>query len=172
VQGIVYDRALLLIVRECANLHKAEEEASLEWPCQCTIQASMGVLCYHDLFKRLRDGGQVLPEDIHAFWWYDRTKVSSLENTNDGAPEPVTVKGKGRLKGLRGNKKGEGSTGISFLFKISIITVLRSCFLINLGTRRDPSLFEYMSTAPTLLEAVQPAICTALRDSIASVSTT
>jgi hypothetical protein len=68
VQGLVYDRALLLIVRERAKLHKAEDKANIDWPCRCTIQASMGVLCYHDLFERLREGGQVLPEDIHPFW--------------------------------------------------------------------------------------------------------
>jgi hypothetical protein len=67
IQGLVHDRALRLIIKEKAKLHKAEDEANLTWPCQCTIQASMGVPCYHDLFERMKGGGQVLPEDIHPF---------------------------------------------------------------------------------------------------------
>jgi hypothetical protein len=76
IQSLVYDRALQLIVIEQAKLHKAEDEANMDYPCRYTIQESMGVLCYHDLFERLRDSGQVLPQDIHPFWWYDRSKVS------------------------------------------------------------------------------------------------
>jgi len=37
----------------------------------------MGVPCFHDLFNRLKDGGQVLLEDIHPFWWYNREIVST-----------------------------------------------------------------------------------------------
>ena len=106
----------------------------LEWPCQSTIQASMGVPCFHDLFNRLRDGGQVLPEDIHPFWWYDRAKASTaLENQVQQAIvlDPVVVKGKGRPKGSkRRKKKGFGITSIINLFKTSYIIVLILYFLM------------------------------------------
>jgi hypothetical protein len=62
----------------------------------------------------------VLPEDIHPFWWYDGTKVSTvLEEGDPGTPiilEPAMVKGKGRPKGSKGNgpraKKGAGVTSM------------------------------------------------------------
>lgn len=77
----MHDRALYLIIQEWAKLYKAEDGATLEWPCQCTIQLLIGLPCFHDLFLCLKDGGQVLLKDIHPFWWYDRAKVSTtLEN--------------------------------------------------------------------------------------------
>jgi hypothetical protein len=179
VQGLVYDRALYLIIQERAKLHKAEDDASLEWLCQCTIQASMGVPCFHDLFKRLRDSGQVLPEDIHPFWWYDRTKVSiTLEARATCAIvlDPKVVKGKGRPKGSKGNhQKGDGVAGMRIAFKTSNITVLILYFLIHLGTRRDPSQFEFTSTAPAVLTTAQPAQPTrpaAVASCMKSLSTT
>ena len=63
----MHNKALFLIIRERAKLHKAEDEATLKWPCQCTIQASIRVPCYYNLFKRLRDSRQVLLKDIHPF---------------------------------------------------------------------------------------------------------
>jgi hypothetical protein len=71
VQGLVYNKALYLIIKERAKLHKAEDDASLKWLCRCTIQILMGVPCFYNLFECLRDGGQVLLKDIHPFWWYD-----------------------------------------------------------------------------------------------------
>jgi len=121
VQSLVYDRALLLIVREQAKLHKAEDKANMDWPCRCTIQQTIGILCYHDLFERLKDGGQVLPRDIHPFWWYDKSKVSIIlgntnSNTREIIIEPAVVKGKGRPKGSKNNrpraKKGGGITSM------------------------------------------------------------
>jgi hypothetical protein len=120
VQGLVHDRALHLIRREKAKLHKAEDEANLNWLCNCIVQASLGIPCYHDLFERFYNGGRVLPEGIHPFWWYDCTKVNTVfEEGDSGTPiilELATVKGKGRPKGLKGNgpraKKGAGVTSM------------------------------------------------------------
>jgi hypothetical protein len=116
IQGLVHDKALNLVIQEKAKLYKAEDAATLlTEPCKCTIQSSMGILCFHDLAYRLSEGGQVLPEDIHPFWWYDRTKVSTiLENQPPRAIalDPAVVKGKGRPKGSKGNKRGEGSEGM------------------------------------------------------------
>jgi hypothetical protein len=47
VQSLVYDRALLLILVECAKLHKAKEQNSTLGPCNCTVKASIGLPCYH-----------------------------------------------------------------------------------------------------------------------------
>jgi len=92
----------------------------------------MGIPCYHDLFHRLKDGGQVLPKDIHQFWWYDRTKASTtLENQalRDVILEPAVVKGKGRPKGSKG-KKGSSAHSMIHSFKTASITVLISHFLM------------------------------------------
>ena len=94
----------------------------------------MGVLCFHDLFHRLKDGGQVLPEDIHPFWWYDRAKASTtLENqaSRDVILDPAVVKGKGRPKGSKGKgKKGSSAHGMIHSFKTACITVLILYFLM------------------------------------------
>jgi hypothetical protein len=94
----------------------------------------MGVPCFHNLFKRLRDGGQVLLEDIHPFWWYDRAKASTtLENQVQRAIvlNPAVVKGKGRPKGSKGKrKKGFGATGMINSFKASYIIILILYFLM------------------------------------------
>jgi hypothetical protein len=121
----VHDKALYLIIRERAKLYKAKDEATLEWLCCCTIQASLGVPCFYNLFKRLKDGGQVLLKDIHPFWWYDCTKVgTTLENQGSQAVilDPAVVKGKGRPKGSKG-KKG-GLTGMINSLKTPYIIVL------------------------------------------------
>lgn len=122
----MHDKALLLVIRERAKLHKAEEEATLVWPCQCTIQALMGVLCYHNLFHRLKDGGQVLPGDIHPFWWYDRTKQSTAleKQVLEGVIlDLAVVKGKGRPKGSKGKKGSsiQGMTDLSYLLSIIVL---------------------------------------------------
>lgn len=115
----MHDKALFLIIRERAKLHKAEDEATLSWPCRCTIRASMGLPCFHDLFNRLQDGGQVLPEDIHQFWRYDRAKVGISSENQVLRPvilDPAVVKGKGRPKGSKG-KNGSSVRVMISLFK-------------------------------------------------------
>lgn len=67
----------------------------------------------------------MLPKDIHPFWWYDRAKVNiTLENQSSQAIilDLALVKGKGRPKGSRGNKKGAGSTSMYNLFSLALIT--------------------------------------------------
>jgi hypothetical protein len=88
------------------------------------------------------------------------------------------VRGKGRPKGLKGNKKGVGFTGIIYLVKITAITVLILHFSTTVGTGRELSLFEFSSTAPAVLASTQPisvptpAVQTAIDNFIASLSTT
>lgn len=138
----------------------------------------MGVPCFHDLFNRLKDGGKVLPEDIHQFWWYDREMISTtLENRVLRAIvlDPAVVKGKGRPKGSKGKKKkGSGASGMVNSFKASYITVLILHFLTILGTCREPSQFEFTSTDPDVLGSTQlaPAVRTAVDNFMDSLSTT
>jgi hypothetical protein len=69
VQSLVYDRALFLILAECAKLHKAKEQHAVLPACRCTIKASMGLPCFHTVAERLKKPGlrYILPEDIHPF---------------------------------------------------------------------------------------------------------
>jgi hypothetical protein len=158
IQGLVHDKALHLIIKEKAKLHKAETEATLlTEPCQCTVRSCMGVPCFHELSQRLSDAGQVLPEDIHPFWWYDRSKLRTILDNRPAQAvvlEPAIVKGKGRPRGSKGlQKKGAGPD----------------------GTRRDPSLFEFTSTAPAVLTGAPPvglAERPAVTGFLASTSTT
>ena len=79
IQGLVYDRALYLILQGRAKLHKVQAEARAELgPCNYTIKALLGLPCFYTILERVRDGlGQILPEDIHPFWWYNRSKAST-----------------------------------------------------------------------------------------------
>jgi hypothetical protein len=131
VQYLVYNKALLLIIHKCVKLHKFEEEANIQWPCKCIIQSSIGLPCYHDLFKRFRDGGQVLPTDIHPFWWYNQDEGGISVESDIAIPqavlEPAIVQGKGRPRGSRGKGRNQGTRGIVNRYLIPSITVLISC---------------------------------------------
>jgi hypothetical protein len=128
VQGLVYDKALILILRECVKLYKAKEEASSREQrpatradlglCICTIKASMGIPCFHTIFDRLTGNGHILPEDIHPFWWYKRPEQGTTSEiavqTAGVVLNPAVVRGKGRPKGAKGRKsKSHGTTCMS-----------------------------------------------------------
>jgi hypothetical protein len=136
VQGLIYDRALYLILCECAKLHKAKEQASSRvqreanradlGPCTCTVKTSMGIPCFHTVFERLNGNGHILPEDIHPFWWYKRPEVGTSLAVNVQTErvvlEPAVVRGKGRPKGAKGkNSKNHGITGKTLTFKPSLV---------------------------------------------------
>jgi hypothetical protein len=57
-------------------------------------------------------------------------------------------------------------------FKISYIAVVILHFLIYLGTRQNPSLFEFTSTAPAVLRSGPPAMQTAVDNFVALLSIT
>jgi hypothetical protein len=149
IQSLVYDRALHLILIQCAKLHKAKEENTHLRPCICTIKQSMGLPCFHTIHQRFLRGGYILLEDIHPFWWYKRLErgtsfAISVQNYRL-VLNPAVVRGKGRPKGSKNKAKNHGVT----------------------STRRDPSQFEYVpsstalaalgssSTQPTESRAVQ-----------------
>jgi hypothetical protein len=68
IQQLVHDRALYLILFECAKLYKEQEKEGLQWLCECTITKSHRLPCFHDISERFQAGGQILPEDVHPFW--------------------------------------------------------------------------------------------------------
>ena len=112
MQGLVCDRVLLIILRECTKLYKlTDNKKELEEPCKCMLPSSMGLPCFHTISERLEGGGHILPEDIHPFWWYNRSKCddSLLQECRETRTilEPLVVRGKGRPKGSKGKQKGK-----------------------------------------------------------------
>jgi hypothetical protein len=132
VQSLVYDRALFLILAECAKLYKAKEQGSLGL-CTCKIEKSMGLPCFHTVEKRLASPGYILPEDIHPFWWYKRPDTSTSSIAVQVRPivlAPAVVRSKGRPRGSKNKAKDHGIT----------------------ATRRNLSQFEQLSSsAPAIL---------------------
>ena len=146
VQSLVYDKALRIILVECAKLYRLRESSAelVLGPCNCTIKQSMGLPCFHVVHERLLEGGYIFPTDIHPFWWYTRPEATAPSAVNTPGPHPhphprprppvlnpSVVRGKGRPRGLKNREKGHGVT----------------------STQRDPSQFEYMpsSSAPPVL---------------------
>jgi hypothetical protein len=69
VQSLVCDQALSLILVKYTKLHRVRAQHSNNLPlCNCTIKASMGLLCYHTVAEHLASPGHLLPEDIYPFW--------------------------------------------------------------------------------------------------------
>ena len=87
-----------------------DEKKELEWPCKCTLPSLIGLPCLHTVSKRIKDNGHILPEDIHLFWWYNKSKWEESLVQECGelqqVLEPLVVQGKGQLKGLKGKQKG------------------------------------------------------------------
>jgi hypothetical protein len=96
----------------------------------------MGLPCHHEVWEKQKTPGFLLLSDIDPHWWYDRGIVTPQE-ARKILLDPLVVKGKGRPKGSKGKKKGDGEGSI----------------------RRDPSLFEY--AAITLPSALDPPSSTA-----------
>jgi hypothetical protein len=116
----VCDRALLIILGECAKLHTlVDQKKELQWPCECTLPSSMGLPCLYTVSERLKDGGHILPEDIHLYWWYNRSKweesLVQVCGETQAVLEPLVVRGKGRPKGSKGKQKGNGVSSVILL---------------------------------------------------------
>ena len=90
----------------------------------------------HTIWERQRQPGVIRLQDIDPHWWYDRVNQLVSQPQRRILLNPAMVKGKGRPKGAKGKKKGDGES----------------------TTRRDPSLFEReavelpSSTAPARLQ--------------------
>ena len=127
VRSLVYDRALTRILGEVAKLYKVEVDQPELLPCNCTIQSSLGLSCFHIVFQRRKSPGYILPSDIHAHWYYTRLKEGTLfAEHKQLVLEPAIVKGKGRPKGAKGKAKGEGVTGMLGQWETLYFTVLIS----------------------------------------------
>ena len=103
--------------------------------CECIIQQSIGLPCFHTIWERKRDGGVIQLEDIHHHWYYFRPDRGTSSNQVTPVPlpllNPMPIKGKGRPKGALG--------GVSRIPESS--------------TKRHPSAFELpSSSAPPILE--------------------
>jgi hypothetical protein len=68
IQSLVYDKALHLILRQCAKLHKAKEENTHLGPCLCTIKQLISLPCFYTVYQQFLRSGYILLEDIHPFW--------------------------------------------------------------------------------------------------------
>ena len=104
--------------------------------CQCTIQQSFGLPCYHTIQERKSNRGVLLLSDIHRHQYYDRPDFNaeystSVQPISRPVLNPIPIRGKGRPRGaLRG-----------------VLQVLES------STKRYPSAFELLpSTAPAAFE--------------------
>jgi hypothetical protein len=136
VQGLIYNRVLYLILCECAKLYKAKEQASSQVQreanrsdlglCTYTVKTSIGIPCFHTVFKWLNGNGHILPEDIHPFWWYKHLEIGTSLTVNVQTErvvlEPAVVCGKGRPKGAKGkNSKNHGIISMTLSFKPSLV---------------------------------------------------
>ena len=99
--------------------------------CECSIQTSMGLPCYHTIYQRQQETGAIRLEDIHPHWYITRPELGLDSRLLASHPLPVLnpllVQGRGRPRGALGG-------------------VVRPT-----STRREPSLFEYetpSSSAP------------------------
>ena len=126
VQRHIHDRALFLILVECVKRHKAKEASRLG-PYNYIIKQSMELPRFHTVDERLSNGGHILPEYIHPFWWYKRPESSTPLAIDVQVRlmilNPAVVRRKGRLRGAKGKKAyGHGVTGMmnSFSSNVSI----------------------------------------------------
>jgi hypothetical protein len=125
IQGLVYNRALFLILVERAKLHKAQENGQNSLGvCTCTITTSMGIPCFYKVAERLKSTRHILLEDVHHFWWYKRpeqgtTSIVAMQISKT-VLNPAVVRGKGRPRGVQGkHTKNHGTIGMSLIFSLS-----------------------------------------------------
>jgi hypothetical protein len=133
----VHGYALQLILEERSKIPPL---STLLPRCDCTIQQSFGLPCYHRIWEREQNGGVILLDDIHRHCHYYRP-IPNAPLSNDSSTSsstipqpilnPVRIRGKGRPRGAFG--------GVSRIAESS--------------TRRYPSSFELpSSSAPPILE--------------------
>lgn len=147
VIGSVHAYALLKILDEKAKLPRKLTDA-LPLPCNCSIEQSMGLPCFHTIHARQRNPGILPLSDIDPHWHYEREGGEQPHLGRRILLEPSIVKGKGRPKvsTIKPPLKVKGY-GVS-------------------STRRDPSLFEHedfelpSSTAPPRLKSARPLLST------------
>ncbi|RFU27819.1 hypothetical protein B7463_g8517, partial [Scytalidium lignicola] len=126
--GQIHGYALQKLHFEVSKLPKHGAPTSI---CNCTIQKSMGLPCYHTIWERIKDGGSVRIQDIHLHWLYYRSPEITQEPPLIQVLDPLVIRGKGRPKGALGQGKK----------------------LPESNTKRLPSAFELpSSTAPPAVD--------------------
>jgi MULE transposase domain len=132
----VHAYALRLILRERAKLPTKGKAPSPY--CNCSIEESMGLPCYHKIWKRQQEIGVIQLEDIHPHWYVIRPESGTYSGPTTLHPlpilNPLPVQGRGRPRGALGG-------------------VVRST-----NTRREPSSFEIPSSSapPTVNRSQEP----------------
>jgi hypothetical protein len=122
VKSWVHDYALNIVVDELSKLPTNPLTDSWVAPwCNCTIRASHGLPCYHELLEKLRNGQTLSMDDIHVHWWFNRPKDRYnplLQDDFEDIQDPQKKQQKGRPKGAlgrattkakRGEKAGDSS---------------------------------------------------------------
>jgi hypothetical protein len=115
VKSWVHDYALNKVVDELSKLSINLLTNSWVAPwCNCTIRASFGLPCYHELLEKLRFSQSLSIDDIHVHWWFNRPKDRYNPPPQDDFKDirdPKTKQQKGRSKGALGGatkaKRGE-----------------------------------------------------------------
>jgi hypothetical protein len=121
----IHAYALQLILKEKAKL-PAQGKAPSPY-CNCSIEESMGLPCYHKIWQRQQESGVIRLEDIHPHWYVIRPESGTYSGPTISHPlpvlNPIPVQGRGRPRGALGR-------------------VVRPT-----NTRRDPSSFEIPSSS-------------------------
>ena len=134
LQQYIHSYALQKILQEHAKLPaKGVYPSSL---CDCSIQQSIGLPCYHTIWQRktIQGGGMIQLTDIHPHWYYSRPESMPFGQSSISYPlpvlDPLPVRGKGRPRGALGLQSRVAPS----------------------NTRRNPSAFELpSSSAPTAI---------------------
>lgn len=139
VRPYVHDYALQILVQEKQKLPVDLRTMPADvMDCTCTLRASMGLPCQHEIRVLMANPGAIRLSNIDPHWYYVRGATDS-QLSRRILLNPAVVKGKGRPKGARGGHgKNQGSS----------------------TTRRDPSLFEHAAIelpSSSALETVTPA---------------
>jgi hypothetical protein len=150
VRHLVYNSALLQVTAEVAKLHRVKAKQPKLPRCSCVLRKTLRLLCYYVVFEHKNSLGYLLSTDFYAHWYYDCLDENTLEIEHKQLIlEPAIVKGKGCPKGAKGKAKGQGASSMIETTKISCISSTND---MTLGTQRDPSLFEILSSiAPAVL---------------------
>jgi hypothetical protein len=103
--------------------------------CTCSIQQSIGLLCYHTIYQRKLSSGMIYLEDIHLHWYFSRPEPGLEPAILYPLPvlNPLVMQGRGRpysALGIRGR-------------------------VAPTNTRREPYAFELPSgSAPPAFQAL------------------
>ena len=99
----VHGYTLQKLAKEYTKLPKSGPPPS---SCSCSIQQSIGLPCYHTIWKRKQEVSVILLEDIHPYWHITRPEPGALSGQSILYPLPVLnplpVRGRGRPRGALG----------------------------------------------------------------------